>query len=161
MQTKILPQVITLSEYAKKENREGAAERRDSDAVRQRTSRTDLLETLFRFLGEKRRYVVAFVRMKLDRPGRMEFIKELAACRDMHDEVRCVKQFAGRLKVNDFAVLMNSLPAMLSGKIEALTYHGEAMPENRLMKFASTLGFTEADATGCMLWHLFSSPANT
>jgi len=114
----------------------------------------DFIETLFRFLGDKRHTVISFIRMKLDRQRRAFFSQELKMCKNLRQEGRCVKKYIGHLKVNDARALLMSLPDMLPGKIEALTYHGETSPENRLMKFAKTFGLSNEDALFCMFMFL-------
>ena len=116
----------------------------------------DFIETLFRFLGDKRHTVIAFIRMKLDARRRNIFTNELERCQNLRQQARCAKKYISHLKVSDAKALLMSLPEMLAGKIEALTYHGEASPENRLMKFARTFGLTDDDAMFCMFFFLMT-----
>lgn len=116
----------------------------------------DFIETLFRFLGDKRHTVIAFIRMKLDSRRRKVFNHELEMCQNLRQQARCAKKYISHLKVGDARALFMSLPEMLPGKIEALTYHGEASPENRLMKFAKTFGLTDDDAMSCMFFFLMT-----
>ena len=117
---------------------------------------TDFIETLFRFLGDKRHTVIAFIRMKLDGRRRKIFANELEMCQNLRQQARCARKYISHLKVSDARALFMSLPEMLPGKIEALTYHGEASPENRLMKFARTFGLTDDDAMFCMFFFLMT-----
>lgn len=146
--------VITLSDHATFEKNELPATVKTQSAHRDKDM--DFIETLFRFLGDKRHIVLSFVRMKLDRQRRAFFNRELQMCESLRQEGRCVKKYIGHLKVNDAKALLMSLPDMLPGKIEALTYHGEDMPENRLMKFAKTFGLSDDDALFCMLFFLMT-----
>lgn len=118
----------------------------------------DFIETLFRFLGDKRHIVIAFIRMKLDARRRKVFTNELELCQNLRQQARCAKKYISHLKVSDAKVLLMSLPEMLPGKIKALIYHGEASPENRLMKFAKTFGLTDDDAMFCMFFFLMTRP---
>jgi len=146
--------VITLSDhkaFEKNELIEG-----DKTDLAYRDKDMDFIETLFRFLGDKRHAVMSFIRMKLDRQRRIFFINELKLCEDLRQESRCVKKYIGHLKVNDAKALLMSLPDMMPGKIEALTFHGEDLPKNRLMKFAKTFGLSDEDALFCMLFFLMT-----
>jgi hypothetical protein len=146
--------VITLSDHATFEKNELPATGKTQNTHRDKGM--DFIETLFRFLGDKRHIVLSFIRMKLDRQRRAFFIKELSMCENLRQESRCVKKYIGHLKVNDAKALLMSLPDMLPGKIEALTYHGEDLPENRLMKFAKTFGLSDDDALFCMIFFLMT-----
>jgi hypothetical protein len=146
--------VITLSDHAAFEKSE--LFEADKTDLAYRDKDMDFIETLFRFLGDKRHIVFSFVRMKLDRQRRTFFSRELKMCESLRQEGRCVKKYIGHLKVNDAKALLMSLPDMLPGKIEALTYHREDMPENRLMKFAKTFGLSDEDALFCMLFFLMT-----
>jgi hypothetical protein len=146
--------VITLSDYAAFEKNELSAAGKTETVCRDKDM--DFIETLFRFLGDKRHIVLSFIRMKLDRQRRVFFIKELNMCESLRQESRCIKKYIGQLKVNDAKALLTSLPDMLSGKIEALTFHGEDLPENRLMKFAKTFELSDDDSLFCMLFFLIT-----
>jgi hypothetical protein len=146
--------VITLSDHAAFEKNELFETCKTESAYRDKDM--DFIETLFRFLGDKRHTVTSFIRMKLDRQRRAFFTTDLKMCDNLRQEGRCVKKYIGHLKVNDAKALLMSLPDMLPGKIEALTYHGEDMPENRLMKFAKTFGLSDDDALFCMLFFLMT-----
>jgi len=111
----------------------------------------DFIETLFRFLGDKRQTVISFIGMKLDRKMRAVFRRDLEKCRNIREEGRCVRLYFGYLRINDARTLLEILPEMLPGKIEALTYHGEACPENRLMKFAKSFHLSHEDVSVSML----------
>jgi hypothetical protein len=116
----------------------------------------DFIETLFRFLGTRRQMVISFVRMKLDGRTRILFSKEIKMCRNVREESRCVKRYFGHLKTNDATALLVSLIETLSGKIEALIYHGEDRAENRLKKFIKTFSLSESDVTSGMLFLLLA-----
>ena len=146
--------VITLSNHSAFEKSELSAARKTDQPYRDKDM--DFIETLFRFLGEKRHTVISFIRMKLDRQRRVFFIKELELCENLRQESRCVKKYISYLKVNDAKALLMSLPVMLPEKIEALTYHGEDLPEKRLMKFAKTFRLSNDDALFCMLFFLMT-----
>lgn len=146
--------VITLSDHAAFEKNELPATGKTQNTHRDKGM--DFIETLFCFLGDKRHIVLSFIRMKLDRQRRVFFINELKLCENLRQEGRCAKKYIGHLKVNDAKALLMSLPEMLPGKIEALTFHGEDLPENRLMKFAKTFGLSGDDALFCMLFFLMT-----
>lgn len=116
----------------------------------------DFIETLFRFLGDKRHTVTSYIRMKLDRKMRALFCQDLEKCKNIREEGRCVKMYFGYLRLVDAGALLASLPELLPGKIEALTYHGDASPENRLMKFAKTFDLAHEDVSVCMLMMLMT-----
>jgi hypothetical protein len=146
--------VITLSDHAAFEKNELSAGDKAETVYRDKDM--DFIETLFRFLGDKRHMVLSFIRMKLDPKRRAFFSKELKMCENLRQEGRCIKKYIGHLKVNDAKALLMNLPDMMPGKIEALAYHGESSPENRLMKFAKTFGLSDADALFCMLFFLMT-----
>jgi len=146
--------VITLSDHTAFEKNELVETGKTDPAYRDKDM--DFIETLFRFLGDKRHTVISFIRMKLDRQRRAFFIKDLKMCENLRQESRCAKKYIGYLKVNDAKALLMSLPDMLPGKIEALTFHGEDMPENRLMKFAKTFGLSDDDVMFCMFFFLMT-----
>lgn len=146
--------VITLSDHAAFEKNELGAEQKSGSAHRDKDM--DFAETLLGFLGKKRSAVISFIRMKLEPRYRSFFDIELKECENLRQQARCIKKYIGRLKVNDAKTLLLNLPEMLSGKIEALAYHGEASPENRLMKFAKTFELSDADALFCMLFFLMT-----
>ncbi len=146
--------VITLSNHSAFEKSElSATEKIDQP---RRDKDMDFIETLFRFLGDKRHAVISFIRMKLDRQRRAFFTNELAMCENLRQEGRCAKKYIGHLKVNDAKALLMSLPDMLPGKIEALIYHGETSPDKRLMKFAKTFDLADEDALFCMFFCLMT-----
>ena len=120
----------------------------------------DFIETLFQFLGDKRRLVISFIKMKLDPRTRIFFNKEINACQDVRDESRCVKRYFGHLKTNDAMAMIMGLFDMLPGKIEALIYHGETVLESRLKKFIKTFFLSETDVTWCMLFLLLAREDN-
>ena len=144
--------VFTLSDHPAFEKNELFAPEKTEPAHRDKDM--DFIETLFRFLGDKRHTVVSFIRMKLVRQRRAFFSNELEMCENLRQEGRCVKKYIGHLKVNDAKALLMSLPELLPGKIEALIYHGETSPENRLMKFAKTFDLSDEDALFCMFMFL-------
>jgi len=144
--------IITLSEHPVFEKNEVSGTEKTGHVSRNKDM--DFIETLFRFLGDKRHTVISFIRMKLDRQRRAFFAKELGICDNLRQESRCVKKYIGHLKVNDARALLLSLPDMLPGKIEALSFHGETSPEKRLMKFAKTFGLSDEDALFCMFMFL-------
>ncbi|MBC2716347.1 MAG: hypothetical protein HF978_13645 [Desulfobacteraceae bacterium] len=146
--------IITLSNHPAFEKNELFATEKTGPARRDKDM--DFIETLFRFLGDKRHTVISFIRMKLDRQRRAFFRKELKMCENLRQEGRCAKKYIGYLKVNDAKALLMSLPDMLPGKIEALIYHGETSPEKRLMKFAKTFELSDGDALFCMLFFLMT-----
>jgi len=146
--------VITLSEHPVFEKNEVFETEKTGHLSRNKDM--DFIETLFRFLGNKRHTVISFVRMKLDRQKRAFFSKELEKCDNLRQQARCIKKYIGHLKVNDAKALLVSLPDMLPGKIEALIYHGESSPENRLMKFARTFELSDDDALFCMFFFLMT-----
>jgi hypothetical protein len=144
--------IITLSNHpAFEKNELSATEKTDQP---RRDKDMDFIETLFRFLGDKRHTVISFLRMKLNRQRRSFFNNELEMCENLRQEARCVKKNINHLKVNDARALLMSLPDMLPGKIEALTYHGETSPENRLMQFAKTFELSDEDTLFCMFMFL-------
>lgn len=116
----------------------------------------DFIETLFRFLGDRRRVVASYLRMKLDRKMRTVFHQDLEKCRDMREEGRCVKKYFKYLRLTDAGNLLAGLPDLIPGKIEALTYHGESAPARRLMKFAATFDISHEEATVLMLMMLMT-----
>jgi hypothetical protein len=143
--------IITLSDYTGFEkNQEAAGEKTERPGDRD----MDFVETLFRFLGDKRRMVFAFVRMKLDRQRRTDFVKDLADCENPREQARCVRQYIRHLKVGDARSLVMSLPEMMPEKIEALAFHGETDPANRLRKFAKTFGVSDAESLFLMVFLL-------
>jgi len=146
--------VITLSEHRVFEKKEVVE--KDKTGHLSRDKDMDFIETLFRFMGGKRQTVISFIRMKLNRQKQAFFIRELKKCGSLRQQARCIKKYIGHLKVNDARALLMSLPELLPGKIEALTYHGEDMPENRLMKFAKTFNLSNEDALFCMLFFLMT-----
>ncbi len=146
--------VITLSNHRSFEKNELCVAEKSEAAPRDKEM--DFIETLFRFLGDKRATVISFIRMKLDRQRRAFFINELKICKNLREEARCVKKTIGYLKMNDARALLMCLPEMLPGKIEALMYHGETSTENRLMKFAKTFAMSDEDALFCMLFFLMT-----
>ena len=146
--------VITLSNHKAFEKNELFATEKTGPAHRDKDM--DFIETLFRFLGNKRHAVISFIRMKLDCQRRAFFSKELKMCENLRQESRCIKKYIGHLKVNDAKALLMSLPDMLPGKIEALIYHGETSPEKRLMKFAKTFDLSDEDALFCMFFFLMT-----
>lgn len=146
--------IINLSEHPLFEKNEVDCPGEKKRFCRDQSS--DFIETLFRFLGDKRRTVVSFMRMKLDRKMRAVFRRDLERCRDIRDEARCVKTYFGYLRMTDAGAVLAILAQMLPGKIEALTYHGEAFPENRLMKFAKTFNFAHEDVSVFMLMMLMT-----
>jgi len=141
--------VITLSEHRTFEKNEVFETEKTGHISRDKDM--DFIETMFRFLGNKRHTVISFIRMKLERQKRVFFSTELENCENLRQQARCMKKYINHLKVNDARALLMSLPDMLSGKIEALTYHGEDSPENRLMKFAATFDLSDEDTLFCML----------
>lgn len=146
--------IITLSEHPAFEKHEIAAI--NARAKLCRDKHMDFLEALFRFLGKKRSTVNTFVRLKLDYRKRLLFERELSARENVRDEIRCVRKYFGHLKTNDAMALMMSLPDMLEDNIEALTFHGEASPADRMQKFARTFGLTHEDAAYCMFFFLMT-----
>ncbi|MGM0451877.1 MAG: hypothetical protein ACQERN_01765 [Thermodesulfobacteriota bacterium] len=114
----------------------------------------EFLETLFRLLGEKRHTVIRFVQMKLDKEKRRFFRREMAGCRSIKAESRCVKDYIAHLSVKDVRALLTGLPEMAAEKDEALIYPGETLPEKRLAKFARTYGVSDAEMNRCMLFSL-------
>ena len=146
--------IITISDHPAFEKNEVVSAEKEVPEPRDKGA--DFIETLFRFLGDKRHIVISFIRMKLDCRRGVVFSRELEMCQSPGEERRCVKKYIGHLKVNDAKALLMSLPEMLEGKIEALTYHGEDLPENRLMKFAKTFEFSHEDAVFCMLFFLMT-----
>lgn len=121
-----------------------------------RDKKMDFFETLFRFLGERRHTVISFIRMKLDRRKQRFFNEELKACRNLREESRCVKKYINHLRINDARALVMSLPEMIPGKIEALIFHGERSPQDRLKKFAKTFDLSDEDALFCMFFFLMT-----
>ncbi len=146
--------IITLSNHPAFEKNELFATEKTGPARRDKDM--DFIETLFRFLGDKRHTVISFIRLKLDCRRRSFFSNELKMCENLRQEGRCVKKYIGHLKVNDARALLMSLPDMLPGKIEALSFHGETSPENRLMKFAKTFELSDEDALFCMVFFLMT-----
>jgi len=146
--------IITLSEHRVFEKKEIAEKEKTGHLSRDKDM--DFIETLFRFMGGKRQTVISFIRMKLNRKKQAFFIRELTKCGSLRQQARCIKKYIGHLKVNDAKALLMSLPELLPGKIEALTYHGEDMPENRLMKFAKTFNLSNDDVLFCMLFFLMT-----
>jgi len=146
--------VITISDHQKFEKNELASSEKTVSHCSDKDM--DLIETLFRFLGHRRQTVFSFIRMKLDCRRREFFSHELKTCETLREQARCAKKYIGHLKVNDARALLMSLPEMLPGKIEALTYHGETSPVNRLMKFAKTFDLSGEDALFCMLFFLMT-----
>jgi hypothetical protein len=156
MQLKQKNNVITLSKHQAFEKSELFTKKTTDKCLTERNrvpvkKNMDFIETLFQFLGNKRGLVISYIKMKLDPRARRLFNKEIKACLDLRDECRCVKRYFGRLKTKDAKALIVGLPDMMPGKIEALIYHGETEPENRLKKFVKTFSLSEADVTCCML----------
>ena len=152
--------VITLSDYRPPEKNQNAAAPetgRPEYAPENKADRDmDFIETLFRFLGENRRTVIAFVRMKLDRHRRKEFIKDLAGCENPRDQARCLRNYICRLNVSDARTLIMSLPELMPEKIETLAFHGETDPANRLRKFARTFALSDPESLFCMIFFLMT-----
>jgi len=158
--------VITLSDYlppekhrntaGEKTARPGYERENKEDRMARGDKDMDFIETLFRFLGENRRTVIAFVRMKLDRRRREEFIKDLRGCENLREQARCVRQYVFHLRVKDARSLIMSLPEMMPEKIDALAFHGEADPADRLRKFAKTFGVSDAQSLFCMVFLLMT-----
>jgi len=148
------PNVITLSDRRSFEKSEIVIEKNQGRTIMEKNK--DFVETLFCFLGDKRFTLISYISMKLDRRKRLFFSEELEKCQDVRAECQCVKKYFRHLKTNDAMSLLASLPEMLSGKIEALTFHGEKRPEKRLEKFVKLLGLSDADIELCMLLFLFT-----
>lgn len=149
-------QVVSLSDYAAFEKHRMAAECSGKQENSQGRENVAFLETLFRQLGEKRHTVIRFVEMKLDRRKRRFFRHELADCRNIRAESRCVKDYIAHLSVKDVRALVSVLPEMAGENDEALVYPGESVPEKRLAKFAGTFGVSHADINRCMLFSLLT-----
>ena len=145
--------VITLSDYQRPEKHRNAAE----EKIPPQSDRDmDFIETLFRFLGENRHRVIAFIRMKLDPARRKAFIKDLAECGNLREQARCVRRSIGHLKAKDARALIMGLPEMMPEKIDALAFHGETDPAIRLRKFAETFGVSDAESLFCMVFLLMT-----
>ncbi|MGB9500172.1 MAG: hypothetical protein ACKVE4_10605 [Dissulfuribacterales bacterium] len=165
MQSHHKKNIITLSEHPAFEKRQLFMKKTADNCLPGKASdpakkEMDFIETLFRFLGHKRHLVISFIKMKFDPRTRIFFDKEIKACMDQREEGRCVKRYFGRLKAKDARALIMGLFDMLPGKIEALIYHGETEPENRLKKFVKTFSLSEADVTCCMLFLLLTRESN-
>jgi len=153
--------IITLSEHPAFEKRQlsfknSADNCLPGKACNPAKKEMDFIETLFQFLGDRRRLVISFIKMKLDPHTRILFNKEINVCMDQREEARCVKRYFGHLKTNDAMALLMSLPDTLPGKIEALIYHGETVLESRLKKFIKTFFLSETDVTCSMLFLLLA-----
>jgi len=153
--------IITLSEHPAFEKRQLSFKNSADNCLPGKVcdpakKEMDFIETLFQFLGDRRRLVISFIKMKLDPRTRILFNKEINVCMDQREEARCVKRYFGHLKTNDARGLIMGLFDMLPGKIEALIFHGEILGENRLKKFVKTFSLSEADVTWCMLFLLLA-----
>jgi len=146
--------IIKLSDHSAVGKRQMPAVEKTGPSPRDKDM--DFIETLFRFLGDKRQAVISFIGMKLDRKMRAVFRQDLEKCQNLREEGRCVKKYFAYLRMIDAGILLASLPDLLPGKIEALTYHGEACPENRLMKFAKFFHLSHEDVSVCMLMMLMT-----
>jgi ribosomal protein S24E len=146
--------VVTLAEHRLFEKNEISFEWKEDESGTEKES--DLMETLFRLLGDKRSAVISYIRMKLGRQRRLFFKEEIKQCQSIKDECQCVRKFFRQLKTNDAMALLMSMPVMLAERIET----GQFSDNKRFEKLIECIGLAKSDVNLCILFWMFTRYEN-